>query len=646
MSITLGQPQGVQRLRKRFVIAALTACCFFAVLAAKLFSLQVTRGEEFFDKSLNNFVKESRLPADRGMILDSRRRILVDNRPSYNVTLTPAFCQPRSAPKGFCLDKVVPMVAGFLSLTDEEVARVKAIYRKSTGLKRFREFTVKIDVEQDALDRLEANRMELPGVDVQIAPHRNYRYGSIAAHALGYMNEITAPELRIREKEGQGDYQSGDYIGRSGVEQLFEDELRGRDGSVKLAVDANGRKLPGGDQWLPDEDRVRPSVSGNNVILSLDLDLQKAAEDAFAEQAAGAIVAVEVNTGFLLAAVSKPAFNPNEMTGRISRQRLREISDDPLKPLIFRPAQSHYPPGSTWKVITALAALETETVTPRTQFNCNGGYTLGRRRWRCWSALGHGNVDLKGSLKHSCDTWYYAVSDRMGVDPIAAMARRFGFGVRPGLGISPEAPGIVPDVAYYNRTMKGQGGYQRGMALNASIGQGDVNVSPLQLAMAYAAIGNGGTLYRPQLVRRVEKADGTLVRENPPVVVREIDIPDEDLAAVREGIWAVVNEAGGTAYGKRLKNVEVLGKTGTAQVVTIGTTRLKAKEMEFFTRDHAWFAAVAPAQAPEVAVIVLSEHGGGGGSVSGPVAMKIMSEYFRIKAERAAAPSPEDGTQP
>ena len=637
MSITVGRPAGVQKIQARFVVAGLVASLFFLVLAVRMFVLQISRGEEFQEKSVNNFVKESRLPADRGMILDARRRILVDNRPSYNVTLTPAFCQPSGAPKGYCLEEVLPKLAAYLSLTEDEVKRAKRQYRKARGLRRFREFTVKIDVDQDALDRLEANRMDLAGVDVQIAPHRNYRHGTLAAHALGYMNEISGEELAEREKKGESGYQIGDYVGRRGIEQLFEGELRGVDGAQKQVVDVKGRRLPGADHWLGGTDRVTPAVSGHNLVLSIDLDLQRAAEEAFAEQTAGAIVAVEVQTGFILAVVSKPAYDPNELTGRITRARLREISEDPLKQLLFRPAQAHYPPGSTWKIVTALAALETDVVTANTKFACNGGYTLGRRRWRCWRAAGHGNVDLRDSLKHSCDTYYYAVSDRMGVDPIADMARRFGFGERTGLGLSPEVPGIVPDVAYYNRVLKE--GYQRGLALNASIGQGDVNVTPLQLAMAYAALANGGTLHKPQIVRRIEKADGELVRALEPITVRELNLPKEDVDEVLGGIWAVVNEAGGTAYGRRLRDVEVLGKTGTAQVVAIGATRLKAKDMEFFTRDHAWFAAVGPAEEPEIALVVLSEHGGGGGAVAGPVAMKIMREYFRLKSERASQAS-------
>lgn len=637
MESMLGSDSGVQVLKGRLPYVALFALAFILVLAGKLYYLQIEHGEEYYERSLGNFIKEARRPADRGMILDARHRILVDNRPSYNVTMTRAFCQGPQAPKGHCLGTVLPRLAELLSLTDDEVERVKRQYASHTGAKRYRDFLVKVDVDQDTIDRLEANQMDLDGVDVQIAAHRNYRFGSLAAHALGYMNEIKTDELRSRETNGDGSYQLGDYIGRSGVERLFEEELRGEAGMQKHATDSRGKSVPIADQWLPPEERDVPPVSGNNLVLSLDLDLQQEVEDAFAEQTAGAVVVVEARTGFILAIQSKPAFDPNELTGRISRKRMKEIADDELKPLLFRPVQSQYPPGSTWKPVTALAALRSQTVTAQTQHVCNGGYTLGRRTWRCWSAYGHGAVNLRNSLKHSCDVWYYAVSDKMGVEPIAEVGRLFGFGTRPGLKLSPEAAGIVPDIAYYNRTRKKEGGYQRGLALNASIGQGDVNASPLQLAMAYAAIGNGGTLYRPQIVRRVEKADGTLVKEMEPEVVRRLDIPSEDLAVVREGTWAVVNEVGGTAYGKRLKDVEVLGKTGTAQVVAIGSTRTKAKDMEYFSRDHAWFAAVAPAANPEVVVIVLSEHGGGGSSVAAPVAMKVMDSYFKLKWARADA---------
>ena len=642
MPMIVGKQQGGRDLRSRILLAGALMSALMLVLAGRLYHLQITRGEEFTAKSFDNFVKETRVPADRGMMLDNRGRILVDNRPSYNVTLTPAFCQPSGAPKGYCLDEILPKLATYLSLTSDEVERVREQYRKARGLKRFRDFTVKLDVDLDALDRLEANRLELAGIDVVAAPHRHYRYGELAAHVLGYMNEVTGEELDGFEKKGIEGYVLGDYIGRRGVERRFESDLRGVDGWRKTIVDAKGRKIRGSSHLLGDLDRLTPPSSGHNLVLSLNLPLQQAAEKAFEAAAAGALVAVDVNTGFVLAMVSKPAYDPNKLTGRITRAELRAISEDPLEPLIFRVAQEHYHPGSTWKVVTALAGLKTGTHGAHNSVFCNGGYSLGRRRWRCWRDAGHGTVDLHHALKHSCDTFFYAMSDRMGIDAIAEMATELGFGRVPGLDLSPEVPGIVPSTTYHDRVTPG--GYTKGLALNTSIGQGDVNVSPIQLAMAYAAIANDGTLYRPQVVRRIEDPDGKLVRALEPQVVHKLDVKPEHLALVGAGLNAVMNEPGGTAYYRRLKDVAVAGKTGTAQVVKLGSTRIKANQMTFFQRDHAWFAAYAPFEQPEVAVVVLNEHGGSGSSDAAPIAMAVVREYFRIKAEEEAArntPPPE-----
>jgi penicillin-binding protein 2 len=546
MPMMVGKSTAGRDLRTRFIVAGVIMAVLMLLLAGRLYSLQISRGEEYAAKSFDNYVKETRVPADRGMILDNRGRILVDNRPSYNVTLTPAFCQPSGAPKGYCLDEVLPKLATYLSLTADEVDRVTEQYRSARGLKRFRDFVVKMDVDLDALDRLEANRLELAGVDIVAAPHRRYRFGTVAAHVLGYMNEVTGEELEAFEKKGISGYQLGDYIGRRGVERRFESELRGEDGWLKTVVDAKGRRIMASGHLLDNANRLTPPKSGDNLVLSISLPLQEVAEKAFESAAAGAVVAVDVNTGFLLAVVSKPAYDPNKLTGRISRDELKAISEDPLEPLIFRAAQAHYHPGSTYKVVTALAGLHDQAINRSTIFSCNGGYSLGKRRWRCWKDSGHGPLDLHHALMHSCDTYFYALSDRMGIDPIANMAHQLGFGRVPGLDLSPEAPGIVPSTEYHNRVTPG--GYTKGLALNTSIGQGDNNVSPLQLAMAYAAIANGGTLYKPQIVRRIEDINGNLIRSIDPIVVGKLDVRPEHLQLVRDGLRAVVNDPGGTAY--------------------------------------------------------------------------------------------------
>ncbi|MBI5547578.1 MAG: penicillin-binding protein 2, partial [Deltaproteobacteria bacterium] len=611
MPMMVGKQAGGRDFRVRFVVISIVMGIALLLLIGRLYHLQIQRGAEFKEKGIDNFIKETRLPADRGMILDNRGRILVDSRPSYNVTLTPAFCQPSGKPKGYCLDEIIPRLATYLSLDADEVARVIEQYQRARRLERFRDFAVKVDVDLDSLDRFEANRLDLAGVDVVIAPHRRYRHGTLAAHVLGYMNEISGDELAGFEAQGTTHgYQLGDYIGRRGVERRFEGDLRGTDGTIKSVVDAKGRKNPDSDFLLADIDWLTPAKSGHNLVLSLSLPLQQVAEKAFERATAGAIVAVDVNTGFLLAVVSKPAYDPNKLTGRITRAELKAISEDPLEPLIFRVAQQHYHPGSTFKVVTALAGLEQGIISSTTGASCNGGYSLGKRRWRCHKDSGHGLVNLHTALAWSCDTFFYQAGDRMGVDPIADISRKLGLGRVPGLDLSPETPGVVPSVEYHNRITPG--GYTKGLALNTSIGQGDNNVSPLQLAMAYAAIGNGGTLYKPQVVRRIEDGEGHLVRAIEPVVAGKLDIKPQSLALVVDGLRAVVNEPGGTAYSKRPKGLDVViaGKTGTAQVIALGEKRVKKDQMEYFTRDHAWFAAFAPADAPEIAVVVLNEHGG------------------------------------
>ncbi len=660
MPLTVGPSMGGRDFRARFLIMAGLVTLAMLVLVTRLYVLQVNRGEEYEGKSTENFIKETRVPAFRGRILDRRGEVLVDNRPSYNVTLTPAFCNdPAKGPllrdkaranpeKSYCLTEVIPKLATYLSLDSDEVNRIVEHLKKAKGLVRFREFTVKSDVDLDSLDRLQANLMDLPGVYYLPVPHRKYNYGTAAAHVLGYMNEITSDELKSYEekadREGPG-YQLGDYIGRRGVEAAFEDKLRGADGKTFTIVDAKGKPMQSqrraGPASLPLEDpdelikmakqEPRPARPGNNLVLSLDWRLQQKAEEVFTAQA-GAVAVVDVHTGFILAMLSKPAYDPNKLTGRISKSELKSIAEDPLEPLIFRAVQQHYHPGSTYKVVTALAGLDSGTIGPGSQVVCNGGYSLGSRRWRCHNEGGHGVADLHHAISWSCDTFFYSTGDRMGIDPIAAMARKLGFGALPKLGVSPEVPGIVPDTDYHNRVTPG--GYTKGLALNTAIGQGDNNVSPMQLLMAYAAIANGGTLYKPQLVLRTEDVEGNIDKSFAPVAVRELGVKKAHLDAVIDGLKAVANEPGGTAYWifRKLPNVTVAGKTGTAQVIALGGgPRLKEEQMDFFQRDHAWFVAFAPADKPEIAIVVLSEHGGHGGTVSGPPALEIIKEYFRLK---------------
>jgi penicillin-binding protein 2 len=486
-------------------------------------------------------------------------------------------------------------------------------------------------------------------VDVIPAPHRNYRYGTSSAHLFGYMNEIGAEELaRINDELPDEDqpYQPGDYIGRRGLERRFEKELRGVDGRRRVAVDARGSEKSEEVQreLIPEAQRLVPSSPGGNLVLSLDWRLQEFAEKTF-PGTAGVVLAMDARTGFLLALVSRPAPDPNKLSGRITRQELAAIHSDPLQPELFRAIQQHYFPGSTFKVVTAVAALEEGLFHPGGSIYCPGHFSLGKYRWRCDKESGHGAVDLEHALGASCDVFFYALGEKLGADRIARWGGGLGLGRPTGFDVGGEVPGVLPDAAWHDRHVPG--GYQRGMAVNIAIGQGDVRVTPMQQLVLYAALATG-TVWRPQAVLRVEDEKGKVLREFAPDARGKLPMKPETRDAVLEGLAAAVNQPYGTAYSQRLKDlgVEMVGKTGTAQVVRLGAKRLKAHQVTYFERDHAWFAAFAPRQDPEIVVVVLNEHSGFGASNAAPTASALVRKWLELKAQDRAEQRGTAGPRP
>ncbi|HEX8823590.1 MAG TPA: penicillin-binding protein 2, partial [Archangium sp.] len=552
---TLAETTPGRDLKRRFVWVGLAMVAGLVALAVQLYRLQITQGEEYSAKSVANFVKEVRLRADRGLIKDQRGTILVDSRPSFDAFITPAFCTN-------CATEVLPQLGELLGWDEPTRKRIEDQVRVARRNAPFHPLPVRIDLARDEYDRINARRDMLDGVDVVPVPHRNYRTGSVLSHVLGYMNEINTDELERLNAEG-GHYALGDYIGRRGLERYFETTLHGTDGVRKEVVNARGRVIEDLQDKLG-KDAVVPSRPGNNVVLSIDMRLQEVAEQTF-PASAGAVVAVDVKTGFIRAVVSRPGFDPNLLTGRITPTQMASLAKDPLQPMINRVSANHFSPGSTFKVISALAAYKSGLFRPESVVNCPGGYRLGARTWRCHKDSGHGPVNGKTAMQYSCDTWFYKVADTIGLDPIAEMGKALGLGSPTGIGVLAEVPGIMPSSDYHNKASPG--GYTKGMALNSAIGQGDDNVTPLQLTMVYAAIANGGTLFKPQLVERIEGLDGEVIAQNSPEVVRQVDIPKAHLDAVKEGLIATAMEPGGTAYRAMsqagLKDITVVaGKTG------------------------------------------------------------------------------------
>jgi penicillin-binding protein 2 len=602
------------------IFGVLAGVCFL-VLLGRLYRLQVSLGHDYFDRSVNNYVKDVKIPADRGLLLDRRGDVLATSRPSFDLELTPHIC-------GKSCDEVVGRLSAYLGLTDDEQAHVHQKIKDTHGLSRFKPFLLKVDIGREALDIYEAHHSEIgAAVDLIPTPHRYYPLGTLGSHVLGYLSEVGPDELDQLQAQGK-DYHEGDYLGRRGIERAFEPYLRGTDGVEHVAVDAKGTRLPEFNE------EVRPPHPGHNVVLSIDARLQKAAEDAFPGKA-GAVVALDPNTGFILAMVSRPELDPNLLTGRVTRAQLAALAQDPYKPEMFRPLQGQYHPGSTFKPVTALAGLEHHVITPDSPFVCTGGYTLGHRRWRCFKESGHGLIHLHEAIARSCDAFFYWVGDKLGLDAIAETGRALGLGKATGIGLDNEVPGVIPDEAYADKTIPG--GYQKGQALNTAIGQGDVNVTPLQMAVLYAAIGNGGTVYQPQVVRRIEDSDGKTVKTFDPIVRQQLPVDPENLKAIVSGLIGVVNEPGGTTYGHRLKDIVVAGKTGTAQVIAMGAERVKSTDLDYWQGDHAWFDSFAPADKPEIAVVVLNEHGGYGAAAAAPTAMAVIQAYFEEKKEDEAA---------
>lgn len=627
-----GQQPELARSKGRYLLILVVMFLVFLAFAGRLYQLQIIRGVEFAALSESNFVSYHREVALRGMIYDCSGQLLADNQPSFNLYFTPAYCQE---------DKLEPTLARlteYLGLSDLEIDAARSYYEAQSGLDRLLPMLVRRNMSRKELAAVEQHRALLDGVEVRPETLRAYPQKQLAAHLLGYVGEISPAELE--RLEGQ-DYRQGDIIGKAGIEKAWEAELRGKNGRVLVVKDNRGQRVPDSlaRKVLKGREQPQPAVAGNNLILSLDARLQALAEQRFPGHS-GAAVAIDPNTGFVLAMVSRPAFDPNMFSTSVSNRWLKDLFRDPDRPLTNRAIQQHYPPGSTFKPFTGLAALGKEDFTRDTRQLCTGAMRFGDHVFRCYKRSGHGHIAIRRAIVQSCDVFFYKAGLHAGMDSIARMAKSFGFGARTGFREGEETPGIIPDKLWYQKHTKT--GFLPGFTVSNSIGQGDVNVTPLQLALAFATIANGGTVYRPQVVRRIESPGGDVVKVFEPEVRGHAVASDEHLALMADALEGVANEPGGTAYYRRPRGVafKVGGKTGTAQVVAQGADRGKNLPWDF--RDHAWFAAFAPTSDPQIAVAVVNEHGGFGSSGAAPLAMTMITYYLeQLQAGKLQAEAPQ-----
>jgi penicillin-binding protein 2 len=610
-----GNGPALPELHRRLKWVALGVIVAVFALVGRLWQLQVMRGESYYERTVSNVVKERYLPSVRGKILDRKGIALADNRPAFNIYATPKQWKPETRAE----------LARLLGLSDDELIKIDE--RLALGKKRDakRPMLVLEDQGRDRAALVSQMLSRLPGVEVQHEPYRYYPQGDLAAHLIGYMTQMTAAEADKLVNQG---YDTSELVGRYGLEAAWENYLRGKKGIERFAVDARGQRLDEKTAaGLIDGERVVGAVPGANLILTVDAELQKLSEKAVSNVPAAAVVILEPKTGKIRAVVSKPSFDPNVMTGHLTRAEETLLLNDPRKPFIDKALRATYPPGSVFKFVTALAALEDGQAAEDESIFCTGVYELSGTNFRCNSS--HGKLNLIQAIQRSCNVYFWTLAtQRIGLDRIAEVARLFGFGAPTNLGLNGDAGGRIPTKAWYEQ----QGRYKIGYATNASTGQGDVEVTVIQTAMAYAALANGGTLFVPQVVERVESSAGRQIVAYEPKVARDIKIPSDALDIWRRGMWKATNEPTGTAFDHGyVSHVDVMGKTGTAEI------RTKARKKEEDERDidnwnparsHAWFAGWAPAQDPEIAIVVFVEHGGSGGKIAWPIAKRIIEGYY------------------
>jgi len=596
--------------RLRFQVVVYLMVSVFVVLLLRLWFLQIIKGESYRNLSENNRIRLEDIPPTRGIIYDRYGRILVDNRPAFKLALVPADVSD--------MRQTLGKLGRILQIDELHLEeKVKSAPRGAP----FRPVLLSRDMNRNQVAAVETHRFNLPGVMVQIQPRRSYEMPSFAAHLIGYLGEIE--EAQLREKRHQG-YKLGDYLGKYGVEMEWEGELKGLRGGRQVEADAAGRQLSILREVAPEP--------GHNLILTLDTQLQLRAENALKDKA-GAIIAMDPTTGDILAMASSPAFDQNQFVRGFAPNEWQAIVDNPLHPLENKAIQGQYPLGSTFKPVVATAALAEGLINPAATFYCTGEYQLGNQVYRCWKKRGHGQIALFQALVQSCDVYFYQLGQKLGIDLLSTYAQRYRLGSRTLIRLNNEAGGLVPTAQWKLRRFGVP--WQKGEDLVTAIGQGFLLATPVQMAVYYAAIANGGKFLRPRVVLRVEDPDGGVIKNVSPEILGNLNLSPKIISFLQKALAGAVNEPNGTGRAAqlrgRLRSIKVAGKTGTAQVVRAPEDEEEEgdeSQIPYEHRDHAWFVAYAPAEAPEIVVVVLVEHGGHGGSAAAPLAREVMEEYF------------------
>lgn len=617
----LGQEEVIRGLQDRFRFFNLAVVIGVFILISRLFYLQVISGTQMRQFAEENRIKRVKVAAPRGMVFDRNGVLLLDNRPAFDLEIIPQYLA--SSKQG---PETIKLLGRLVKMPPEEI---KKIVDKAKGQPSFIPLKIKTDLSREEVSLVEAWKMDMPGVQIQQEIKRTNTQGDVAAHLLGYIGQVSAVELPLLQKQGLK-YKLGDDIGKFGIEQKLEPILRGKDGEKLVEVDAMGRlklKLAGGR--MLSQAVEKPAIPGRNLTLTIDQTLQTVATQAFGDKIGGA-VAIDPSNGEILAMISRPSFDPTEFSRGIPTQLWQSLIKNENRPLGDKTIQDHYPPGSVFKIVTAIAGLQEGVIDENTKILCTGGIQVGNRVHHCWKKGGHGLVDIHDAIVKSCDVFFYRTAQKLkSVDQIAEWALHMGLGRKTGIPLSREVPGLIPTEAWkrarFNQPWTG------GETLSVAIGQGAVLTTVLQLANTYATIANGGTQYRPSFVKRIASIDKKISEDFKPEVIDRTLLSPKTYSIIKKGLWGVVNEESGTMFRYRLPEMDFAGKTGTAQVISISKDKIydRCESMKFKDRHHALFAGFAPVENPKIAVAVIVEHGCHGNSGAGSVAKEIVKAYLQ-----------------
>ena len=615
MSSTQLMPDDRRSLTLRLSFMQYLVWVAFAALGIGFWIFQIAQHEKFREMAEENHLRRLPLPAPRGVLLDRDGKVLVDNQSSFNIALVRE--QTRN------LDETLHILA---VATNTDEAQLRETVNRRRREPSYRPIVLIENATTEQYIAMMARRWELPGVIPQKVPSRKYPGAEMAAHLFGYVGEVREDQLQHTDYSG---IEPGAVVGQAGIELAYNQLLMGIDGNKTVIVNSVGREigLPLGEE---------PPREGKRLQLTIDADVQKAAEDAFdASGFNGAAVVLDPRNGEVLAFTSRPAYDPNSFSGGIDRATWNALNTDELKPLQNRAVQGRYSPGSTFKMAVGLAGLEEDIITPSFQVYCGGGATFYGRHFACWKKGGHGSLDLRHAIEQSCDVYFYTVGNMLGVDRINKWATLLGLGVKSNIDLPNEVTGLVPSTAWKQERMHEK--WYAGETISVAIGQGAVAVTPVSMAVYMATLANGGTRITPHLVKAIDDGKG-FKPVPPPPVQSKIDVTHEKLQAIRDGLWMVVN-AGGTGGRARIVGHDVAGKTGTAQVISNSGRLAAARTSRKDLRDNGWFVFFAPRDNPQIAGVVFLEHGIHGPNAAS-LAHHILDTFFAKQDGKPLPPAP------